>query len=453
MGSIAINTTVDPTTLFSKRVQQYEPGAIRSLLPLEALPGMISLVAGKPNPETFPFAEISILLKGSDGHRIVLEEDQLSEALQYGLPGGNPELIMWFEELQRRVHGIRDHQGWACCIGNGSQELIHRAFQVFTDFGDPVLIETYICTILPPSFPIMADYFTGQRIRVAGFLRADGHQLSEVQSDAKGLNPVDLERVLSAWPGKRRPRVLYTVPTGSNPTGQSCSEIRKAQILRLAKQFNFMIFEDDAYGFLNFDQPSYRARSYLALENEINGETGRVLRFDSLSKIVSSGMRLGILTGPLPAVQKVIRITENINLQPSSTTQMLALTLFNHWGHAGFLQHCERAANFYRQRRNVFAAAAEKYLHGRATWETPSAGMFFWLTLLLPPGQDSFEILSRQGKENGILAIPGVAFLPNQRSSCQLRVSYSLLPEEKMFEACQRIAKLVDNAWRFEILM
>lgn len=73
-----------------------------------------------------------------------------------------------------------------------------------------------------------------------------------------------------------------------------------------------MILEDDAYGFLNFEHPSYRARSYMALENEVNGETGRVLRFDSLSKIVSSGMRLGILTGPLPAVQKVIRITENI---------------------------------------------------------------------------------------------------------------------------------------------
>ena len=132
---------------------------------------------------------------------------------------------------------------------------------------------------------------------------------------------------------------------------------------------------------------------------------------------------------------------------------MLALTLFNHWGHTGFLEHCDRAATFYRQRRNAFAAAAERNLHGRATWEIPSAGMFFWLTLLLPPGQDSFEILSRQGKKNGILAIPGVAFLPNQQSSCQLRVSYSLLPEETMVEACQRIAKLVDNAWRFEILM
>lgn len=83
--------------------------------------------------------------------------------------------------------------------------------------------------------------------------------------------------------------------------------------MRLAKRFNFMIFEDDAYYFLNFDVGQSKARrSYLAMEKEINGETGRVIRFDSLSKIVSSGMRLGFLTGPLPVVQKIIMITENI---------------------------------------------------------------------------------------------------------------------------------------------
>jgi tryptophan aminotransferase len=29
-----------------------------------------------------------------------------------------------------------------CCVGNGSQELIHKTFQVFCDPGDPVMLET-----------------------------------------------------------------------------------------------------------------------------------------------------------------------------------------------------------------------------------------------------------------------------------------------------------------------
>jgi len=73
--------------------------------------------------------------------------------------------------------------------------------------------------------------------------------------------------------------------------------------------------------------------------------------------------------------------------------------------------------------------------------------MFFWLKLLLPPGKDSFDLLSRKGIEARILAIPGMAFLPNMRAACQLRASYSLVSEADMEEACKRIARLVDDAW------
>jgi hypothetical protein len=84
---------------------------------MEAIPGMISLVAGtaiiaqfsrrdselgrlstscnlgKPNPNTFPFAKISITLKGEEDAPLVLEESSLRDALQYGLPSGHPRLV------------------------------------------------------------------------------------------------------------------------------------------------------------------------------------------------------------------------------------------------------------------------------------------------------------------------------------------------------------------------
>jgi tryptophan aminotransferase len=66
---------------------------------------------------------------------------------------------------------------------------------------------------------------------VVGFLRADGQELIPVYSDADGLNPACLEQTLSTWPSDSpRPKVLYTTPTGSNPTGQSCTESRKAEM-------------------------------------------------------------------------------------------------------------------------------------------------------------------------------------------------------------------------------
>ncbi len=66
---------------------------------------------------------------------------------------------------------------------------------------------------------------------VSAFLRADCHELIEIGSGADGIDPSDLEEVLSSWPeNRRRPAVLYTVPTGSNPTGRSCNEANKARM-------------------------------------------------------------------------------------------------------------------------------------------------------------------------------------------------------------------------------
>jgi tryptophan aminotransferase len=90
--------------------------------------------------------------------------------------------------------------------------------------------------------------------------------------------------------------------------------------LCLAKTYNFLIFEDDAYYFLDFadnddsvgSTPTRKSSSYLALEAQANGnQTGRVLRFDSISKIVSAGLRVGFLTASLPALKMVNVITGN----------------------------------------------------------------------------------------------------------------------------------------------
>ncbi|KAH6649107.1 pyridoxal phosphate-dependent transferase [Truncatella angustata] len=418
------------TELLSQRVRKWQPPAISSLLPLEAVPGMISLIVGKPNPDCFPFSSISIGLKGTN-EQLILNETDLHDAFQYALlPGGIPELRQWFEEFQARIHGPGPVGTWGCAIGSGSQDLLYKAFQVFTDPGDYVLIDT--------------PAYSG----TLGFLSADCHNLVEVLSDAEGLNPTELEIVLSQWPDhKRRPRILYTVPTGSNPTGRSCTQARKIEILRLAKKFNFLIFEDDAYYFLDFADPAVKARSYVSLEAEVNGETGRVLRFDSLSKIVSAGMRLGFLTTSPSILQKVNMITGNTNLQAASTSQVIALALLRHWGHEGFLTHTSNAAEFYRHKRDMLVAAAERYLQDKATWEVPTAGMFLWIKLLLPPGRDSFEVLTSFSSAAGVIAVPGMAFMPSRSKTCQLRLSFSLVTEDEANEACRRIATLVESAF------
>ncbi len=74
--------------------------------------------------------------------------------------------------------------------------------------------------------------------------------------------------------------------------------IKEHRIYALAQRFNFLILEDDPYYYLQFGD---KIPSYFSMDVD-----GRVLRFDSLSKILSAGARLGWVSGPKPLIDRII---------------------------------------------------------------------------------------------------------------------------------------------------
>lgn len=113
-----------------------------------------------------------------------------------------------------------------------------------------------------------------------------------------------------------------------------------------------------------------------------------------------------------------------------------------------------------KRRRDNFEAKAHKHLEGVAEWVTPVAGMFLWLKLRLPPSNasdssssapadegDSFELISTKAKAAGVLAVPGMAFMPSGGKTCYVRTSFSIIPEEEVDEAFRRLRKVVLGAW------
>jgi len=133
-------------------------------------------------------------------------------------------------------------------------------------------------------------------------------QMIEVETDVEGLNSQSLREVLDSWPSsKPKPKILYTVPYGSNPTGATTSLTRRKEVLDLARKHNVLILEDDPYYFMYFGA-SPRIPSYFMLEAQTGDRSvGRVLRFDSFSKILSAGIRTGFVTGPAPLLDAIDR--------------------------------------------------------------------------------------------------------------------------------------------------
>ncbi|KAH9813006.1 pyridoxal phosphate-dependent transferase [Melampsora americana] len=435
---------------FSKSGKGWKNSGIRGLMSFEQAEGMISFLAGKPDPATFPFESIKFTLKQHIDYRpgpdqlvpevLEMKEVELDAALQYANTSGIPALLSWFIGLQKLSHHRGDHkqEGWRCSVGTGSQELMHRAFQAICDSDDSILLET----------PTYAG--------VLGFLRPLGANLIELPTDADGIMDQPLQSILENWHTDQKtkslkfPKAIYTCPTGSNPTGATASLDRKKKILSLIRKFDLLLLEDDAYYYLHFDPPN-RAPSYFELEKSEGGQIGRVLRFDTMSKIMSPGMRLGFVTGPAKILDMMDLQTASINMQTSTFTQAIAFKVLSHWGYERFFDHCHSVAKLYERKSQSIEKAARRHLDGLADWSRPRAGMFLWLKLeIAKAGEeaktDSKALMMSIALRNGILAVPGCEFMPSGKNTVYVRISFSAVDEKTADEGLGRLARTIREA-------
>ena len=223
-----------------------KPSPIRALMPLLREPGMISLGAGLPNPATFPLSKITIDVNapGSLGDaaaqtesiKVTLDGTMLDEALQYSATPGLPRLVDGLTGLMTRYHGENASAvgvDRALAVTTGSQDALTKAFAAILGPGESLLLEN-------PSYSGALAY-----------LQPAGVDLVDVELDELGLVPDSLEAILEAWPeDKPKPKALYTIVTGQNPSGATLSAERKARIYDLACAHDFLILEDDPYYFL-----------------------------------------------------------------------------------------------------------------------------------------------------------------------------------------------------------
>ena len=164
-----------------------------------------------PNPDTFPIGSIELTLK--DGNKLLLDEEDTKVALQYSASFGLPSLRRHLKALQENVHGINfsDALGKSdLIVTNGSQDGLAKAFEM--------LLEPHVDTLL-----VETPTYSGS----LAFLGPASINLQGINTDEHGMIPADLRAVLDGWKaansGRKKPRVLYTIPTGSNPSGGSLS--------------------------------------------------------------------------------------------------------------------------------------------------------------------------------------------------------------------------------------
>eukprot|EP00058_Branchiostoma_floridae_P026217 XP_002611707.1 hypothetical protein BRAFLDRAFT_63603 [Branchiostoma floridae] len=191
-----------------------------------------------------------------------------------------------------------------------------------------------------------------------------GCNMLEVETDEHGPKISSLRSILSNWNPTDSadvwsdiPRVFYTVSSGSNPTGVTTSLERKQQVYQVAREYDFLILEDDPYYYIQFTKTP--VPSYLSMDVD-----GRVIRFDSFSKILSAGMRIGFATGPQPLIEKLVYHMQVCTQHANTLSQMICLLILQDWGQEGFDAHMESVTEFYRKRRDIIVESCDTWLKG-----------------------------------------------------------------------------------------
>ncbi|KAH9879362.1 hypothetical protein J1614_002801 [Plenodomus biglobosus] len=436
-------------------------------------PGIISLGGGLPSSEYFPFEELSIKVpqigKFSEsetkesGVTITAGKYDLAEgksnfdiatAFNYGQGAGSAQLLRWVTEHTELVHSP-PYQDWRCTMTIGSTSATDMALRMFTKPGDIILSEEY-------TFSAFVETARPMGVRVCG-----------IPIDAEGLIPGDMDHILTNWDlvarGAKKPHLLYTVPTGQNPTGATQSAERRKALYKVCQKHDIYILEDEPYYFLQMQPytganapdvppPSSHAEflstlvpSYLSMDTD-----GRVARFDSFSKVISPGSRIGWLTASAEVVDRYSKHADCSTQNPSGMSQLVLFKLLDeHWGHAGYLDWLIHIRMEYTRRRDIILSACAKYLPTEVmSWKPPMAGMFHWMQVDFSKHPDypakSIEVIEEaiflRVIEHGTLVMRGSWFYADadeEHGTLFFRATYAAAPGEKIEEGIRRLGEAV----------
>ncbi|KXT00749.1 hypothetical protein AC578_2937 [Pseudocercospora eumusae] len=419
--------------------------------------GSINLGTARPDARYFPWQSMTVdgvasVEQDASGHEstsilpmtCIKGEDayDFGIAMNYGFTAGSPQLLRFITEHVELIHNFQ-YDDWETCLTCGTTSALDILFRVLCNPGDSVLVESYT---------------------YAGTLQALkplGVTPISIDMDEHGLSPSDLNTKLQTWDetkSGRKPFILYTIPSGQNPTGITQPLSRKKEIYALAEKHNLLIIEDDPYYFLQLtnitscpDPSTYLKSlmpSYLCLDT-----SGRVLRLDSTSKILAPGLRTGWLTGPSELINKFLNYTEYSTVAPSGPSQIMLYKLLDQtWGHIGFLRWLMHLSRQYRQCRDILLAACERYLpRPLCRWETPDVGMFIWIKIDLAQVKENFvgsimeleEAVYSSARSQGVQVSRGswfVADLAKKGEELAFRMTFAAVEKEVLDEAVKRFA-------------
>lgn len=378
---------------------------IRKLTALLGRGDVISFAAGTPSAETFPIAELTEIAA-----RVARENGRF--ALQYGPTRGSSSLIEGvMATMQKR--GVTSDAA-EIVMTTGSQQGLDLISRLLIDAGDVALVEL-------PSY-------------IGGLIALHNTQarLTGVRQDEGGIVLDDLRhRLAQAKAAGQRVKCLYTIPNFQNPSGVSLAPERRAEIVAIAEEHDFLIIEDDPYFDLHFEPDATNLKPLVALNKE------RVIYLSSFSKVLAPGLRTAWVQAPKEIAGKLEIIKEGADLSSSVFDQAIVAAALRD----GLVEkRLPLIREFYRVRLQAMLEGLEKHAAEGWRWTRPTGGFFILMEVA-----ETLDATKRLPEiiENGVAYVPGQPFFVDASGANTLRLAYSKETPEKISEGIERLCNLL----------
>jgi 2-aminoadipate transaminase len=323
-------------------------------------------------------------------------------------------------ELRQGIAQIMAHEGAPArpediMVTSGGQQAIDLSIEAFVNPGDTVLVEG-------PTYPGAVPVLTQKEARVV-----------HVPMDDDGLRIDLLEETLDrlAREGRPRPKLLYTIPNFHNPGGVTMSLERRQQLIRLSRERELLIVEDNPYGQIRFEGDP------LPTLLELDEGAGWVIYLSTFSKILFPGARAGWVVAPPAVLRKMNLGKQAADLCSSTLTQLFIVEYLRRHD---WRDHVARLNEIYRRRRDAMLRALEEEMPADASWTRPRGGLFVWATL--PSYIDSSNLLAH-ALEREVAFVPGRAAFLDGRGQNSLRLNFSGVDEPRISEGVRRLGQAV----------
>jgi 2-aminoadipate transaminase len=370
-----------------------EYGTVR-ILDAPVAEGTISFARGAPSADILPHEAVR------EAAARALESDW-QKALSYGTGSGHPGLCEWIAEL----HAVEPEQ---VMVTNGSMEAAALLFRHLVSEGDRVIVEqpTYDRTLL--------------------LLGQAGADIVGAPLEADGVDPAAVESAAADGEVK----LAHIIPNFHNPAGCTLSLEKRSELVKLAADRGFILFEDDPYRLICFE----KARGKTMLEMDT---ADRVIHASSFSKSVSPGVRVGYLVGP---AEQIATLAKRANEQYISPNMLAESIVFELCRSGGLDENLKVVNAALRERRDALVEALREHIP-EAEFVVPEGGYFLWLDL--DDDVDTKALLA-EAKEEGVTFVAGPDFMIEGGDS-SLRLSFAPVPAEDVAEGVQRLARALER--------